>query len=100
MRAQANEAAAAAARGTPRTELPPTGPQRPRRKREREDGSYKETRTNRPRYKRPPKYMDRTTNTRGGAKRHAIEMGAAALERTTNGAYDWRDDGMKKGRRK
>ena len=28
---------------------------------------------------------------RQGAKRHAIEMGAAAIERVVRGAYEWRD---------
>ena len=41
-------------------------------------------------------YMDRSNAgyTRAGAKRHAIEMGAAVLTRAAAGEYEWRDAGM------
>ena len=41
-------------------------------------------------------YMDRASNgyTRIGAKRNAIEVGAAILTRAAAGEYEWRDAGM------
>ena len=33
-----------------------------------------------------------------GAKRHAIVVGPAVMERTTDGQYDWRDAGFKRPR--
>ena len=41
-------------------------------------------------------YMDRSSAgyTRAGAKRHAIEMGAAVLTRAAAGEYEWRDASM------
>ena len=41
--------------------------------------------------------MDRSNAgyTRAGAKRHAIEMGAAVLTRAAAGEYEWRDAGMR-----
>ena len=38
-------------------------------------------------------YLD-TDGRRRGRKRDAIEAGAATLERTVAGRYDWRDAGM------
>ena len=42
-------------------------------------------------------YMDRSNAgyTRAGAKRLAIEVGAAVLTRAAAGAYEWRDAGMR-----
>ena len=35
----------------------------------------------------------------GALKRRAIEIGPATVERTTKGAYDWADGGLRKRRR-
>ena len=38
--------------------------------------------------------MDRSNNRVSGAKRNAIEMGAAAIDRLVRGKYEWRDGGL------
>ena len=44
-----------------------------------------------------PVYVDSASRPR--AKRDSIQMGAAALERTVGGAYEWRDGGLKRRRK-
>ena len=70
---------------------------RPKRKRRRADGgeggTYDETARRAPRRQRTVRYMARPG--RGGAKRDAIQVGAAVVERTTRGRYEWRDGGLR-----
>ena len=43
-----------------------------------------------------PRYVERGNGR--GTKRHAIVVGPAVMERTTDGQYDWRDAGFKRPR--
>ena len=43
--------------------------------------------------------MLQNRQTGGALKRRAIEVGPATVERTTKGAYDWADGGLRKRRR-
>ena len=70
---------------------------RPKRKRTRADGgeggTYDETMRRAPRRQRTVRYMARPG--RGGAKRDAIQVGAAVVERIVRGRYEWRDGGLR-----
>ena len=43
----------------------------------------------------PPGYMDRSGGRMGGAKRDAVVVGAATVERIVRARYEWRDGGMR-----
>ena len=47
----------------------------------------------------PPGYMDRSGGRTGGAKRDAVVVGAATMERIVRARYEWRDGGMRKRKR-
>ena len=61
--------------------------------------TYDETTRRRRRAGPPPGYMDRSGGRTGGAKRDAVVVGAATMERIVRARYEWRDGGMRKRRR-